>query len=589
LIARRVALPDGTLHVVPMTKVLPPELSQVYASELAGSALLRSAPERASLDVAAPLHRPRVAGSRSEYVRLVGRLLHCGMISWTSQPRAVNGVFTVGKDADSDRLIIDAQPANRCFVDCPPVELPDPSHLVQLQVPSGAQLFVGKSDLSNFYHHIGLPAWMQPYFALPSLTPEELASLGAPAGTSGPLHPMCVTLPMGFSHAVFLAQQVHEHLVYNGPTPVLRREHSVLSMLSPQVTARSALHGIVIDDFFLFSLRRGLAERQLRRVLAAYRKAGFVVKESKVVMPTSEPVKVIGFECAASSLHLPLDSCLSLLAATFAVLRDGHVTGRGLAHLVGRWTWALLVRRPALSVLQHVYRFANVARGRRFRLWPCVRRELTALVGLLPLLRCQLDAPLHSTLLATDASEFGAGVVSTPLTPTLLQRAWPMLSSRRRVHLQTLLHADSAANPLLSPELQLSDSHRAALQQTQCWYASFYSDVLTARWSTLVSFAWRDPGEHINALELRTVLLAVRWLLSRPSSLNSRVCLLVDSTVTLYSLWKGRSSSPALRMVLRPLAALLLAGGLTLCPGWVPSEINPADGPSRRSAPPAPP
>ena len=57
---------------------------------------------------------------------------------------------------------IDAQPANRLFVDSPRVSLPDPSHLVQLQVPKGHTMYVGKSDLSNFYHHLGLPEWMQP-------------------------------------------------------------------------------------------------------------------------------------------------------------------------------------------------------------------------------------------------------------------------------------------------------------------------------------------------------------------------------------------------------------------------------------------
>src|SRR6185437_8565396 len=98
-------------------------------------------------------------------------MIELGMLSFTATPKAVNGVFAVGKDADSDRLIIDSQPANRLFVDAPPVSLPNPSHLVQLQVPRGQRMYVGKSDLSNFYHHLGLPDWMRPFFALPPLTP----------------------------------------------------------------------------------------------------------------------------------------------------------------------------------------------------------------------------------------------------------------------------------------------------------------------------------------------------------------------------------------------------------------------------------
>jgi hypothetical protein len=55
----------------------------------------------------------------------------------------------------------------------------------------------------------------------------------------------------------------------------------------------------------------------------------------------------------------------------------------------------------------------------------------------------------------------------------------------------------------------------------------------------------------------------------------------VDSTVAFFSLWKGRSSSAPLLLILRQIAALLLASGLSLCVGWLPSEINPADKPSR--------
>jgi hypothetical protein len=63
--------------------------------------------------------------------------------------------------------------------------------------------------------------------------------------------------------------------------------------------------------------------------------------------------------------------------------------------------------------------------------------------------------------------------------------------------------------------------------------------------------------------------------------LSRRVFLLLDSSVAFFSLWKGRSSSPALLLVLRKISALLLAGGLSLLPGWIPSAVNPADAPSR--------
>lgn len=578
LCAERVALPEQ-LQLVPLTSVLSPSVAATYA-EPDSPALLRPELDVLILNSAAPLRAPRIAGSRSEYVRLIGRMLRAGIIEFTGRPRAVNGVFTVAKDAHADRLIIDAQPANRLFIDSPHVALPNPSHLVLMQVPQGTKMYAGKSDLSNFYHHLAMPPWLRPFFALPALTPAELRSLGLTAQLGvGSVFPMCVSLPMGFSHAVYLAQSAHEHVVY--ASGALRREDNLLRMTSPLLTRQSATHGIVIDDFFLFSLSRALATEQFRRVLTAYRAAGFIVKDSKVVPPTSQTIKIIGFDVCGSdaSIQPAADSSSSLVAATLSVLRAGTVTGAGLAHLVGRWTWCLLLRRPALALLQNVYRFIAVARGRRFTVWPTVRRELLQLLGVLPLLRASLDAPLFHRTVASDASELAAGVVSTPLTQPLVDVLWPLCSSRRHAHTQAILHADSAANPLHCLQ-RYSPDESAHIRAEAAAFDRCYSVTRSCRWSTIISRAWRDV-EHINALELRAVLLAAHWVVSHPSAVSRRVLLLVDSTVALYALWKGRSSSYPLLAVLRKINALLLAGGLTLLTGWLPSKVNPADAPSR--------
>jgi len=573
LLAARVSLPEH-LNIIPLLSVLPSHLATLYAAP--SSSLLRSSTAVLTMDFLKPLRRPRVAGARAEYVRLVARMHALGMLAFTAAPKAVNGVFAVGKDRDTDRLIIDAQPANRLFVDAPHVELPGPSHLVQMSIPADAAMYAGKTDLSNCYHHLGAPEWIQPYLALPPLTPAELASCGLPAGAA---FPMCTTLAMGFSHAVFLAQNAHEHVVYS--SGALRHEHSLLRLRSPTVSRECVLHGIVIDDFFLFTLDRELAERTVQRVLNAYRAAGFVVKQSKVVMPTVTPVKIIGFDVDGSrgTIRLPVQSQLSLVQSTLAVMRADTVTGAALSsHLVGRWTWVMMLRRSILAVLQHAYRYCRVAQLRRFTLWPSVRRELSMLLSLLPLLEARLTAPFFHRAIASDASSV-AGGVATPLTPPLFERLWPLCSSRHHAAHQAVAHAqrarcaDASSCDRALRQLGVSSDETAS-------FTSFYGAVAAVPWRTLVSASWRGE-EHINVLELRAALLAAHWTLSFPSALLSRVFLLVDSSVAFFSLWKGRSSSPTLLLVLRKISALLLAGGLSLLPGWVPSAVNPADAPSR--------
>jgi hypothetical protein len=196
------------------------------------------------------------------------------------------------------------------------------------------------------------------------------------------------------------------------------------------------------------------------------------------------------------------------------------------------------------------------------------------LLGLLPLLHARLDMPTFKHAVATDASELGAGVVCSQVTPEMDRHIWQLCSSRAHATMQTLVNAaanrDESIDEESSPAL-----HRAAQH-----YSAFYAAVVADRWSTIVSSPWRSP-EHINALELRAALLSLHWLLSYPSAHSSRVYLLVDSTVALFALWKGRSSSPRLLVILRKISALLLASGTTLLPGWLPSAVNPADRPSR--------
>ena len=71
------------------------------------------------------------------------------------------------------------------------------------------------------------------------------------------------------------------------------------------------------------------------RVLTAYR--AVVVKDSKLVMPTSSPVKVLGFKIDGrrGTLRLPSDLQLSLIRSTLSAIRSYEMTGRQLAHLIG--------------------------------------------------------------------------------------------------------------------------------------------------------------------------------------------------------------------------------------------------------------
>jgi hypothetical protein len=153
--ARMIRASDVSLPVqagtADLLSVLPPHLGLIYSTP----SLLLQRPAVKLVNRKAFMCSPR------EYVALLKRMLQKDMISFTVSPLAVNGIFGVEKDGGASiRLLLDARPVNSMFVASPPVSLPTPDLVAQLNVPLGTTLYAAKVDLDNFYHRIRLPpAW----------------------------------------------------------------------------------------------------------------------------------------------------------------------------------------------------------------------------------------------------------------------------------------------------------------------------------------------------------------------------------------------------------------------------------------------
>jgi hypothetical protein len=100
-------------------------------------------------------------------------------------------------------------------------------------------------------------------------------------------------------------------------------------------------------------------------------------------------------------------------------------------------------------------------------------------------------------------------------------------------------------------------------------------------WKVLLSYEWKEKGQHINTLELVAILDLLRRQGRDAKHQGHRLITLVDNMVALSCLSKGRSSSRSLQAPLRRISAVCLAAHFRLCLAWVKSKWNPADGPSR--------
>ena len=102
------------------------------------------------------------------------------------------------------------------------------------------------------------------------------------------------------------------------------------------------------------------------------------------------------------------------------------------------------------------------------------------------------------------------------------------------------------------------------------------------RWKDVAGWGWKGDPEHINVLELRSVLTTIKWRVEHRHQNNIRCVHLVDSLVVLHSLTRGRSSSRKMRRTMMRIASYLLCSGLQPTWAYVDTKQNPADRPSRR-------
>ncbi len=595
LVAHLVALPDVTDDIcnIELSTVLPETISQYYSNV---SSLMLPIGDVKIKD----FKNPTVyTADRNEYLKLLHRLKQLKMIEFTSAPKCINGAFGVEKDENKIRLIIDCTNLNAQMVAPPTVRLPNASHLSNIS--STNEFFVAKLDLSNYYHQLRLPTSFQPYFCLPAIDCIEFESFNICSGSYSSalkLYPMLTTLAMGWTHSVFIAQSVHEHVLYVMYIPL-----NPINNILVQSVLLTFLHLLYIDDLALMGYNKQKLIELINEIKNAYERVGLKINIKKCVEPTMEPVKVLGIMIHGRKQRMMVagDELVSLQYKTLHLLHVGECTSNELSILVGHWVWFLLLKRPLLSILQRTYKFIQQFRYETAlkSIWITIQRELTLLCCLCPLLSIDLNIQFCDRVVATDASLIGFGVMSnsratmtSELNSNLLelsQHVGLISSSCAAVTFEQACDMSEVINSIIVPTtivqpiISLTRLNKYAFdRQISTLVSNIQQQV---NWITIMSGQWKfnDQSTHINELELNSILLAVRWLSTLLSVRDQgrQVIMLVDNSVSIYSLRKGRSSSMSLLKIIRRISCLCLAMDLVLKIVYIPSKLNPADAASR--------
>lgn len=298
-------------------------------------------------------------------------------------------------------------------------------------------------DIPDWYYRLGISRRISEWFCLPDVTFIELIRELKKLGDQDTIRTLqasgvefqglgMAVLPMGWSWAVFLAQNALQELVAGARDSegrIIFEPHRSLieGAPPPLLTAEDPrLHSEYIDDYCLIILTWA---EDLSEVLALGRcvRAALVAKGLPVHKEECDfKVRTLGHdlggdiprcEAAPEKLWLAIEALWELAAR-----------GRGVPSVVestlALTSWLFMTKRPALSIFEETYTWVREHREERHRqeLPRMVRRELAAASSILPLVGQDLDIIWHPTAVMFDASDWGGGVVSTRATQDELRR-----------------------------------------------------------------------------------------------------------------------------------------------------------------------
>ena len=271
-------------------------------------------------------------------------------------------------------------------------------------------VYFSTGDIKDCFYHLGVPPGLEHWFSLPGIRAKFLPwcpeARNLPSDTW--MVPLLNVLPMGWSWSLHLAQRSHETVgVRSGLSPSLRLvdKHSGVPL-----TTGGCRSAVYVDNFLIIGQDRDKVQEAERGHREKLEELGLPVHEST---DGATDVDYVGlhFDGKNHEIRLSWNRLWRLRLGIKHIATLPRVSGTQLEKLVGHITWALLLRRECLSILSSVYVFIKRFYQEPALIWPSVRRELEQVAALLPLVVSNFGLRWDPVVLASDASDFGYGVM----------------------------------------------------------------------------------------------------------------------------------------------------------------------------------
>ena len=306
------------------------------------------------------------------------------------------------------------------------------------------------------------------------------------------------------------------------------------------------------------------------------------------------PIKALGVQLDGEHLSSSIapDRLHRVRQGLRCILRRGRCTGRVLEILVGHCTYCGLMNRCLLSVFHNVYKFIKSNYWTATPLWQSVAAELRAFAGLMPLLHAEWRRPWNPVVSVSDASEEGYGVCGALFNSQAVASIGRVCERERFRRVGTHSARESALTSAgfvrsevtgqwLDGALEDAEYLRASGWDLNAQFPEVPKSMMDpANWTTVRQGPWKRK-EHIVHLEALALVKSFEFIAQDLSTGNSRQLLLVDSMSAALAFDRCRSKNFKMLRRIRRFCSFALARNISFSVRWVPSELNPADDPSR--------
>ena len=432
----------------------------------------------------------------------------------------------------------------------------------------GEHLRVNKRDAEFYFDQIRLPYELEPYFARPFVSREELLNAGlttdelnsslrddATPDASG-WHPVSKVWSMSFSWSSAVGQQ---NLLSICADAGLATE--ILVSPDDDVPLNMSLQfAVATDDVMIFSVDEHASSTAACALDTAMADAGVKRNERKDVNDCTNAT-CLGINLVDGlSWSAPAERIYSAVGELVELMDVPRCQPLAMRRYMGSLQWYDLLCRPKLSCYNKVYAFERLEPQKTItQVSDDVLDELLTSVALTPWWHVPLERSFAPFFLATDAStEFGFGG----------SIAEAEIDEVRNVSRLCTRSGDSV----------VLDDTAATTNDTA--YRRHRLGPRRKHFKTVFSIRAKHKA-HINLLEVGAINLGLEWMLRSRLRHGKRVVMLVDSKVAIGGAAKGRSNSLPLLRELRRTAALTMAGSLQPYYVYINTHDNPADAPSR--------